>query len=233
MVKYFILFNGRTNLDVNLKVESRPSKPSPQKRYEEVEAPKRDGLLYRDKGYGDIEISISFNFISKTPDKWDKDFRRIKKWLLENKDNTLKFSDDLEVFYKVNKVTIETPERILRRCGKFNVTFTCDPYTYYTHGKEEVSLGTQIYNFDLISRPIYRIVGEGLLTLNINGKNIKANVGQELIIDTDKGLCYRDGIINNVALKGNYQDMYLLEGENTFSWNNGFDIYIIPNWRCL
>lgn len=233
MVKYFILFNGRTSLDVNLKVESRPSKPSPQKRYEEVDVPGRDGLLYRDKGYGDIEISISFNFISKTPDKWDKDFRRIKKWLLENKDNTLKFSDDLEVFYKVNKVTIETPERILRRCGKLNVTFTCDPYTYYTNGKEEVILGGKIYNFDLISRPIYRIVGEGLLTLNINGKSIKANVGQELIIDTDKGLCYRDGIINNVSLKGNYQDMYLLEGENTFSWNNGFDIYIIPNWRCL
>ena len=233
MVKYFILFNGRANLDVNLKVESRPSKPSPQKRYDEIDVPGRDGMLYRDKGYGDIEISISFNFISKTPDKWDKDFRRIKKWLLENKDNTLKFSDDLEVFYKVNKVTIETPERILRRCGKFNVTFTCDPYTYYTNGKEEVSLGTKIYNFDLISRPIYRIVGEGLLTLNINGKSIKANVGQELIIDTDKGLCYRDGIINNVALKGNYQDMYLLEGENTFSWNNDFDIYIIPNWRCL
>ena len=39
MVKYFILFNGRTNLDVNLKVESRPSKPSPQKRYEEVDVP--------------------------------------------------------------------------------------------------------------------------------------------------------------------------------------------------
>lgn len=233
MVKYFILFNGRTSLDVNLKVESRPSKPSPQKRYEEVDVPGRDGLLYRDKGYGDIEISISFNFISKTPDKWDKDFRRIKKWLLENKDNTLKFSDDLEVFYKVNKVTIETPERILRRCGKLNVTFTCDPYTYYTNGKEEVILGGKIYNFDLISRPIYRIVGEGLLTLNINGKSIKANVGQELIINTDKGLCYRDGIINNVALKGNYQDMYLLEGENTFSWTSGFDIYIIPNWRCL
>lgn len=233
MVKYFILFNGRTSLDVNLKVESRPSKPSPQKRYEEVDVPGRDGLLYRDKGYGDIEISISFNFISKTPDKWDKDFRRIKKWLLENKDNTLKFSDDLEVFYKVNKVTIETPERILRRCGKLNVTFTCDPYTYYTNGKEEVILGGKIYNFDLISRPIYRIVGEGLLTLNINGKSIKANVGQELIIDTDKGLCYRDGIINNVALKGNYEDMYLLEGENTFSWTSGFDVYIIPNWRCL
>ena len=183
MVKYFILFNGRTNIDVNLKVESRPSKPSPQKRYDEVDVPGRDGMLYRDKGYGDIEISISFNFISKTPDKWDKDFRRIKKWLLENKDNTLKFSDDLEVF-------------------------------------DEVILGGKIYNFDLISRPIYRIVGEGLLTLNINGKSIKANVGQELIIDTDKGLCYRDGIINNVALKGNYQDMYLLEGENTFSWTS-------------
>ena len=55
----------------------------------------------------------------------------------------------------------------------------------------------------------------------------------ELIIDTDKGLCYRKGIVNNVALESKYEDMYLLEGENTFSWTSGFKIYILPNWRCL
>lgn len=233
MQKYFILFNGKTSLDVNLKVESRPSKPSPVKRYEEIEVPGRDGLLYRDKGYGDIEIPIAFNFISNNPNQWDKDFRKIKKWLLGNEDSTIRFSDDLEVFYKVNKVTIETPERIIRRFGRLKVVFTCEPYIYYIDGKEEIKLERKIINSDLIARPIYRVIGEGILTLTINGKSIKVNVGQELIIDTDKGLCYRDNVINNVALKGNYEDMYLLEGDNTFNWNSGFSIYITPNWRCL
>lgn len=230
MDKYFVLYNDKTNLDVNLLVVDRPSKPAPIMEYEEVKVP-GGKTLYREKGYGDIPISVPFNFLSKKPSDWDKDFRRIKQWLLSKGNNKLKFSDDLEVYYKVNKVTIDTPERIIKKIGKFNVTFICEPYIYIDEGERELS--TLLYNNYLISKPIYRIVGEGYLTLTINNKIIKANVGQELIIDTDKGLCYREGIINNVALEGKYEDMYLLEGENTFSWTNGFKIYILPNWRCL
>ena len=162
---------------------------------------------------------------------WDKDFRIIKEWLLSKVNSKLKFSDDLEVYYRVNSVVIDTPERLIRRAGKFTVIFTCEPYVYYD--EDEFELGNYVYNDYLISKPIYKIMGEGYITIIINNKVIKANVGQELIIDTNKGLCYREGIVNNVALEGKYEDMYLLEGENTFSWNNGFKIYITPNLRCL
>lgn len=230
MAKYFVLYNNNTNLDVNLLVASRPSEPAPEMEYEEVKVP-GGKTLYREKGYKDIPIQVPFNFLSKKSSDWNKDFRVIKQWLLSKVNNKLKFSDDLEVYYKVNKVTIDTPERIMKKLGRFEVTFTCEPYIYID--EEETELSTILYNNYLPSRPVYRIVGEGYLTLTINNKIIKANVGQELIIDTDKGLCYREGIINNVALEGKYEDMYLLEGENTFSWTNGFKIYILPNWRCL
>lgn len=228
MGKYFIVYNDKTNIDVNLLVTTRPSKPAPDMEYEEVKVP-GGKTLYREKGYRDIDITVSFNFMSKNT--WDKDFRNIKSWLLGKGSNKLKFSDDLEVFYQVNKVTIDTPERILKKLGRFDVTFTCEPYVYIDN--DEIELNTVLYNDYLVSKPIYRVVGEGNLTLNINNKVIKANVGQELIIDTDKGLCYREGIVNNVALEGKYEDMYLLEGDNTFSWTEGFEIYITPNLRCL
>lgn len=232
--KYYIVFNGQTNIDTGVLIKTRPSKPSPTMKYEEIEAPGRDGLLYKEKGYGDIDISISFNFVSKTPEKWDKDFRKVKKWLLGNEDKNLKFSDDLEVFYKVNKVTIETPERVMKRLGRFTVTFTCEPYVYLEDGKDEINLTNNIYNYNETSKPIYLIYGEGYLNLNVNGKVINVNVGQKIIIDTNLGLCFReDGSINNVALKGMYKDLYLKEGENTFSWTGSFQIKIIPNWRCL
>ena len=226
--RYFIIYNEKTNLDVNLLVATRPSKPSPVMQYEEVKVP-GGKTLYREKGYGDIDIPVSFNFVSRNT--WDKDFRIMKSWLLSKVNNKLKFSDDLEVFYKVNKVTIDTPERVMRKIGRFTAIFTCEPYIYIDENERELS--KQLYNNYLLSKPIYRIVGEGYLTLTINNKTIKANVGQELIIDTDKGLCYRNGIVNNVALEGRYEDLYLQEGENTFSWTSGFKIYITPNWRCL
>ena len=228
MGKYFIIYNDKTNLDVNLLIVSKPYKPSPVMEYEEIKVP-GGKTLYREKGYNDIEIPISFNFMSKY--SWDKDFRIIKEWLLSKVNSKLKFSDDLEVFYRVNKVTIDTPERSIKKIGKFNAIFTCEPYVYIDENERELS--SFLCNNYLISKPVYRILGEGYLTLNINTNVIKANIGQELIIDTDKGLCYREGIVDNVALEGRYEDMYLLEGENTFSWTEGFVIYITPNLRCL
>ena len=228
MGKYFIIYNDKTNLDVNLLIASKPYKPSPVMEYEEIKVP-GGKTLYREKGYNDIEIPISFNFMSKY--SWDKDFRIIKEWLLSKVNSKLKFSDDLEVFYRVNKVTIDTPERSIKKIGKFNAIFTCEPYVYIDENERELS--SFLCNNYLISKPVYRILGEGYLTLNINNNVIKANIGQELIIDTDKGLCYREGIVDNVALEGRYEDMYLLEGENTFSWTEGFVIYITPNLRCL
>lgn len=228
MGKYFIIYNDKTNLDVNLLIASKPYKPSPVMEYEEIKVP-GGKTLYREKGYNDIEIPISFNFMSKY--SWDKDFRIIKEWLLSKVNSKLKFSDDLEVFYRVNKVTIDTPERSIKKIGKFNAIFTCEPYVYIDENERELS--SFLCNNYLISKPVYRILGEGYLTLNINNNVIKANIGQELIIDTDKGLCYREGIVDNVALEGRYEDMYLLEGENTFSWTEGFEIYITPNLRCL
>lgn len=228
MGKYFIIYNDKTNLDVNLLIASKPYKPSPVMEYEEIKVP-GGKTLYREKGYNDIEIPILFNFMSKY--SWDKDFRIIKEWLLSKVNSKLKFSDDLEVFYRVNKVTIDTPERSIKKIGKFNAIFTCEPYVYID--ENERGLSSFLCNNYLISKPVYRILGEGYLTLNINNNVIKANIGQELIIDTDKGLCYREGIVDNVALEGRYEDMYLLEGENTFSWTEGFEIYITPNLRCL
>ena len=230
MHRYFIIFNNKTNLDVKTMIETRPSKPAPEMEYETVKVP-GGRTLYIEKGYSDVEIPIEFNFISKDASEWDKDFRIIKKWLLSQINNKLKFSDDLEVYYRVNSVVIDTPERLIRKAGKFTVTFLCDPYVYID--EDEFKLENYVYNDYLVSKPIYRVVGEGYLTLNINNKVIKANVGQELIIDTDKGLCFKEGIINNVALEGKYEDLYLQEGYNNISWTEGFEIYITPNLRCL
>lgn len=229
MNKYFITYNDLTNLDVDLLIVDRPSKPSPLMEYETIQVP-GGKTLYKEKGYSDIEITISFNFMSRE-DSWDYHFRRIKKWLLSKGDSKLKFADDMDFYYKVNKVNITSPERELRTLGKFEATFICDPFVYADTG--EIKLGATLFNEYLMSKPVYRVVGEGYLTLNVNGNKIKANVGQELLIDTDKGLCYRKGIINNVALEGRFEDMFLIEGENKFSWNKGFDIYILPNLRCL
>lgn len=232
--KYFIVYREDTNLDHDLYVKTRPVVPPPILNYDEIEVPGREGKLYRQKGYGDIDISIEFNFMSKDPSEWNNKIREIKTWLQGNGNKILKLSDDLDVFYIVNKVTIETPERIFKRIGSFKAIFTCNPYTYLVTGMDEIDLPNMLINEYVTSRPIYKIYGEGLCSININGKMIKVNVSNNLTIDTNLGLCFRhDGGISNSSLAGKYEDMYLVNGENTFTISNGFSIKIVPNWRCI
>lgn len=232
---YFVIFNDNTSKDLGIAVIKRPSIPSPKRRYIEKEVQGRNGMLYEDLGtYEDIEINVEFNFISWNPNKWNSNFRIIKKWINNIKDNKLKFSDDLGFFYLVNKTEITGSEREFKRLGKFEVVFTCEPFMYLNEGQEKMTLPNVLDNDFEECQPIYYISGEGLLNLTVNGITVKANIGQNLIINTKLGLCYRvDGNINNIALTGDYKDLYIKEGSNTFDYTQGFNIEIIPNWRCL
>ena len=60
-----------------------------------------------------------------------------------------------------------------------------------------------------------------------------ANVGQNLTIDTDRMIAYReDGTLNNTKVSGSYEDMYLQPGNNKIEFYGG-NLKVIPNWRCL
>lgn len=231
---FFIIFNNSTSKDLKVEAIKRPSIPSPTRQYREKEVLGR-GKVYEDLGtYDDIQIPVDFNFFVHDPNDFNERFRQIKKWINNIKDKKLKFSDDLSFFYVVNKAEITSPTREIKRLGKFSVTFTCEPFVYLEDGQEARTLSSSLNNNYEATQPIYKISGEGMLTLTVNGVSVTANVGQNLTIDTKLGLCFRtDGTINNTALTGKYKDLFLKEGNNTFTHTAGFTIKIIPNWRCL
>ena len=88
-----------------------------------------------------------------------------------------------------------------------------------------------IKNNYAISKPIYTINGEGICTLTVNNNSVTVNVGQSIIINTEKELVYKnDSSMTNIST-GKYKDLYLLEGNNTVTVSNGFTLSIVPNWR--
>ena len=51
---------------------------------------------------------------------------------------------------------------------------------------------------------------------------------------TDRLMAYRkDGELMNTSVYGDYAELHLLPGENTVYISRGFDLKVIPNWRCL
>lgn len=231
---YDIQFNGRTGTTVGVIVQNRPNIPAPEKIYDAIEIPGKDGILYRDTGtVEDIRIEVSLAFREKDPGKWAQKLRSVKEWLLSVSDNKLSFTDDPDYFYRVKRVTVGTTERYVKRQGKLIAAFYCEGYMYLQSGAREQQLSALLNNPGTRCLPIYKISGNGMCTITINGKQIKANIGQNLTIDTERKLAYRtDGTMQNTSISGNYEDMVLNPGKNSVSITSGFTLTAIPNWRC-
>lgn len=232
---FHIFYNGESCKDVGLSVISRPTIPVPEREYDTIKVKGRDGELHRDKKtYKDIEIPISFNFVSKTPDVWAQDLRKVKKWLYSGKDNRLILSDDPEYYYKVKKAVMSDTERTAKRKGKFEIVFTCESYMYRVDGQDEKEIGEYLYNPYMKSQPVYKIYGNGEITLEVNGNQVTAEVTEQLNIDTKLEICYNAANeISNAALTGKYEGLYLQEGDNNFKYTEGFSVVLVPNWREL
>lgn len=189
---------------------------------------------YKDYGgYESTEIKIDFNYIGPS-DKWDERWGCAKKWL-SARNKMLRLGSDPDHFYKILKVSADDAEHTSERIGNFTATFqTKDGLRYLLEGLNEHAAENVSFNPYEISHPIYKISGEGNCSLIVNGKKMSADVGQNLTIDTDRKIAYRaDGTLSNTAVSGDYEDLFLQEGENEISITDGFNLKIIPNWRCL
>lgn len=225
-----VSYNNESCLEYGIIPVRRPNIPAPEEKVEEVEIPGRNGvLIISEKLYESISILIEFNFMSK-PNRWGETYRKAKKWLSGN--GELWFSDDHDVYFKVLYCKVTDTERTSRRIGNFTAEFICDPYTYYKSGKNEIELEHVIYNPGVTCEPVYRITGEGLCTLTVNGYQFTANVGQEIIIDSNRMISYKtDGQSVNTDVAGDYSKLWMNAGENTLSATNGFNVRITPEWR--
>ena len=240
MIKdFYIILDGKTNLDLGLEIVSKPNLPSPVEIVDIVKINGREDTYKHTGIYEDMVINIEFNFDAYDEDYYTiKDiFRKLKVWLLNIKDNKLVFSDEMDWYYKVNNITIsETALQEIEEFGNCNVEFTLNPYQYKVDGSNEILYNNTIFhNAYFPSQPKYIIEGNGLCTLTVNGNDLQVNVANNCTINTELGLCFReDGSFYNVANNiKSYKDFYLQTGENNISISDGFTLKIIPNWRCL
>lgn len=234
---YNIVYNGLSNKTLGVEVVKRPIIPIPNKNFNTFNITGQDGNFFEDlETYEDIEIEISFNFVNEVKDIRNK-IRKIKKWLENITDNKLILSDNRGRFYKVKKAELNNfSYDDLYEIQNFTIKFTVDPYEYLDEGLEEITLGSELQNDYSVSKPIYRIEGNGECELTVNDNTIKCTVDSGGInINTDLGLIYKnDGTYatNKVKIE-EFKDLYLLEDNNTFNWTNGFNVYLIPNFKII
>lgn len=225
MIQYSMQYNDKVSSDFGVILYDSAKFSGGEKHYESSSIAGKNGeIVSKDTYQSNLTIQC---FLTVLNGNIMQKIRQLKRWLSGT--GKLKFSDTPDVFYKVLKISYDEIERELKQYGNFTVSFLCVPYEFREDGQNEYSQITQ--NPYALARPIYKITGEGMCMLTVNGNEMTANVGQNLTIDTDLMIAYRqDGTMQNTAVTGDYEDMYLLPGDNVISITSGFDLKIIPNW---
>lgn len=239
MHEYDFSINGVNASDLGVFAVRRPNIPAPVKRVSQQTVTGRNGVLVIDEGaYDPIEFKIECNFMSTSPDTFAYESRKVKNWLLSNQKGELIFNDDPDFFYKTQIIQCSDIERASKKIGVFDITCTCEPFTYLSAGKNEIDLPESIQNDFYVAAPIYKLAGEGVFTLTVNGNSFSVNVAQNATIDTSLMLVYRtdSGALINQNTQGEFESLFLKNGVNLIQVQKPSDdsiIKIIPNWRAL
>ena len=234
-MSYEVTYSGVTDREVGCHAKSRPSVPAPIRRTAVSTLAGRDGSYYDTDGmFEDIVIPVSFMFSDHNRDHWHQNYRAIKEWLLSGDNGDLKFSDDAGFHYRVKSVQITSTERIAWTIGQVDAQFTCDPYTYLDNGDTPVAFSAILQNNYSLCMPTYRVSGNGLFTLTVNGYDFTGTINGTMDIDTERMLAIQNGSEwVNTTVTGDYSKLWLKPGANDMSITSGFTCQITPHWRCV
>lgn len=213
-----LYFNSKSNLDLNLFLESYPSLPITNEEFEEVRVEGRNGSLYINKGtYVDKIIPFTFTILSET---LDIDFIKVYDWLSEIEDNRLVWGK-LDRCYRVKKVIFSNLEKEFRSIGEFTVEFVCEPFSEDLQATTyEITSNNFSFNYmgNALSEPLIKVYGSGNIQLTINGETmVISNVTDYIEIDS-KLLQVRnsDGTSKDNGTQGDFP--LFSKGNNTISY---------------
>jgi len=235
--KFFLIYNNKSSLDLNLKIPKRPSIPLPKRQYNETPIEGRDGSLIEDlETYEDIKIPVNFNFIDRI--NMNDSARKVMLWLSNIEDDSLSFTDDLDFYYRVKKIEYTDIERQIKVKGTFTITFVCEPFRYYRRN-DIITIEASPFNlyapdFNYSSKPLMKVYGSGDITLTINNEDVLLfDISDHIIIDSVLEEAYSDTFENlNNKMKGEFPK--LTSSINSIDWiGNITNIEITPNWRSL
>lgn len=216
-------FNG-------LFVTSLPPITKPSMRTEEIKIDGRDGSIFRDLGYSTYKKTIDLVKIGEV------DIESLKQWL--DGEGRLILSNESDKYYNA-KVIENIDYSRLMLYDKDKITFVVQPYkysitetveTFNITNEEEITV-TNSGNCN--SKPKITIYGSGIINLSVNGMQIFViNLGEEdfVTIDIEKMEAYKEGILKNRLITGNYDNFTLLPGNNSISFTGTVTKIEIENY---
>lgn len=236
-MRNYITFGGQDLRAYGLYISGSGVYNAPERAYEEIEIPGRDGLLLgHEKRLGNVEITYPAFIYSN----FKENITALKTYLLSN------------IGYQVLEDTYY-PEYFRRGCyygglevepttrnnaGSFELTFNCKPQKYLKSGRVavDVASGGVITNpTEMTAKPLIRVYGTGTIAVNGTQLTVTASRGYT-DIDCELYDCYYLLENRNAYVTFDSDDMHFPElspGDNAVSYTGFSEVKITPRWFRL
>ena len=236
-----IIFNGQSSEDYNVMVEHKPDYEHPEKDYDVIHVPGRNGDIIVDKGsWKNITRSYDIAFHSVH----DKDFvytaSGVSQWL-HAPSGYARLEDSYEPEYYRMAVYKESGSftNILAEAGRATISFDCKPQRFLKSGEfvHKFIKETCLKNptaYDSLPKIIIYGSGSGVLTVNGSVTNI-SSIGNGMVIDSELQDAYHGtSNWNKYITLNNHKFPRLKPGENLISFSGGItSVEVIPRWWTL
>lgn len=235
----FIIFNGLSSKDYDIQVEHPPGYHTPERDYEVVHVPGRNGdVLIDKKSYKNVnrEYEIAIGSYTRFFPEMAND---ISEWL-HSADGYARLEDSYEPeYYRMAMYQEDTEiENILFHGGRSTIKFVCKPQRFLKSGDRSIifsSRGILRNPTRQTAKPIIKINGTGAGVLNVGGYIVSiSNINTSIIINSEIQDAY-NGLINrnrDVTLGKGFP--ILLKGDSEISFTGGItSVEVIPKWWTL
>lgn len=234
-----IIFNGHSSKDCHIQVEQPPGYDFPERDYESVHIPGRNGDLIIDNGaYKNVnrEYEISIGDLDK---KFPFMANAISVWL-HSATGYARLEDSYEPeYYRMAMYTEEgNIENLLFHGAKVTITFNCKPQRFLKSGDK-----TKIFKKSGViknptafeSLPIITVKGSGDGTVDIGKYKVQIkNINSSIVINSDVQDAYSGQTNRNLDVTLNNGFPILEPGNNTISFSGGVtSLEVIPKWWTL
>lgn len=229
----YILFGDIDTRTFHVGIFGNQLAQAPERDYEFVSVPGRDGDLIVDNGrYKNITVKYKAYII----DNYNENMRGLRNALISPKGyQRLEDTVNPDEFRLAKAVPFDVDEYGVLSAAEFELEFNCKPQRFLKEGEIpiEVTSSTSIFNDYMESKPLIRAYGTG--TFTINGVTVQITTANSYTdIDCELQECYKDTLATNC--NGNVvvsEFPTLISGENSVSMSGITKLEITPRWWRL
>ena len=238
-----IIFNGIQSTNYGIHVEKPPVYATPERDYEVVHIPGRNGDLVIDNGsYQNVTRKYDIS-VGEIDGNFTNLAAGVSEWL-HSASGYARLEDSYEpdYFRLAYYVTDAEMENLFHQAGKMSVEFNCKPARFLKVGERAVSFtaaGSLRNPTFQKSFPKIIVTVSGSGSLSIGGQTVTISglsSSTRMVIDSELQDVYAEGSMTNLNSKVSFSDGFplLIPGVNTITFTGSISLVeVIPRWWIL